>query len=51
MRTLRVNENKNSSRNAFVVNIVALESEKNSKNEERTLLRDHPRILDLSVNP
>ena len=48
---LRVNEIKVTSRNAFIVNFCALKSEKKSKNVEKTLFRDFPRILNLSVNP
>ena len=51
MRALRVNETKVTLRNAFIDNIFALESEKQSKNDERTLFGDYPKILDLSVNP
>ena len=36
MHALRVNETKVTSRNAFIVNLFALESEKGSTNEERT---------------
>ena len=32
-------------------NLFALENGKESKNDERTLLWDHPRFLDLAVNP
>ena len=49
MRALRVNETKVISRNAFIDNLFALEREKESKNDERTLFRDFPRILDLSL--
>ena len=49
MRGLRVNQTKVTLKNAFIVNFFALKSEKKSKNEERTLFRDSPRILDLSV--
>ena len=51
VRALRVNETKVTSRNAFIDNLSALESEKESKNGERTLFWGCPRILDLSVNP
>ena len=50
-RALRVNETKATSRNAFIGNRFALESKKESKNEERTIFRDCPQILQLSVNP
>ena len=51
MRALRVNETKVTSRNAFIDNIFALESEKESRNDERTLFGDYLRIFDLAVNP
>ena len=51
LRALRVNETKVTSRNAFIDNLLALESEKGSKNDERTLFWDYPRIFDLAVNP
>ena len=51
MYALRVSETKVTTRNAFIDNIFALESEKESKNDERTLFEDYPRILDLAVNP
>ena len=51
MRALRVNETKVTLRNAFIDNIFALESEKESKNDERNLFGDYPQILDLAVNP
>ena len=50
MHALRVNETKVTSRNAFIVNLFALESEK-EKNEERTFFQDCLQILDLSFNP
>ena len=37
MRTLRVNETKVTSRNAFIDNFFALESEKEPKNDEKSL--------------
>ena len=43
MRVLRVNETKIISRNAYIDNLVALESEKDSINDERTLFGDYPR--------
>ena len=51
VHALRGNETKVTWRRAFIVNLFTLESEKESKNNERTLFRDCPRILDLSVNP
>ena len=51
LRALRINETKVTSKNAFIDNLFALESEKESKNDERTLFPDCPRILDLSVSP
>ena len=39
------------SRNTLVVNCFALESEKESKNDEVTLFGDCPSILDLPINP
>ena len=48
MRPLTVNETKFNSRNAFIGNFFALESEKESKNNERTVFRDCQRRL---VNP
>ena len=38
VRALRVNESKLTSRNAFIFNFFALESEKDFKKDERTLL-------------
>ena len=37
VRTLRVNETKVTSRNAFIEKLFVLECEKESKNDERTL--------------
>ena len=51
MRALRANETKVTMGNGFIDNIFALESEKESKNDERTLFGDYMRILDLAVNP
>ena len=51
MRTLRVNETNVTSRKAFIDNLFALESEKESKNDKRTFFGDCPWIVDLSVNP
>ena len=39
VRALRVNETKVTLRNAFIGNLFALKSEKESKNDERTLSR------------
>ena len=50
MRALRVNETKLTSRNAFIVNIFALESEKEPKNDEKTLFWDSLQSLDLSLD-
>ena len=49
--TLRVNEVKVTSRNAFLDHFFALEIEKDSKYDQRTLLQGYPRILNLSFNP
>ena len=49
MRVLRVNETKPPSRNAFIVDLFALESQKGSRNDERTLFSDFSRSLDLSL--
>ena len=51
VRALRVNETKATLRNAFIDILFALESEIESKNDKRTLFRDCPRILHLSINP
>ena len=51
VRALRVNETKVTLRNAFIDILFALESEIESTNDKRTLFRDCPRILHLSVNP
>ena len=40
MRALRVNESKLTSTNAFVFNIFALESENESKDDQKTLFLD-----------
>ena len=52
MRAVRVNETKVTSRNAFLVNLFALVSEKESQNDndEKTLVRDYLWSLDLSLN-
>ena len=47
--TLRVNKTKVTLRDTFTSNLFALESKKESKNDERTPFRDCLRILDLSV--
>ena len=46
-----VRVSKVTSRNAFIVNLFATESERESKNDETTLSGDCLPILDLSVNP
>ena len=46
VRALRVNETKINWRNVF-----ALEGKRKSKNDEKILLSDYLRILDLVVNP
>ena len=51
MPTLKFNETKFTSRNAFIDNLFALESEKEFKIDEGTLFGDCPQIVDLSVNP
>ena len=51
MDALRVNGTKVTLRNAFIDNPFALESDKDSKNEERTLFPGCPGIADLSGNP
>ena len=51
MCILRVNETKVTPRKAFLDNAYELESEKESKKEERTIFRDWLLILDLSANP
>ena len=51
VRVVRVNETKPPSRNAFLVDLFALESQKGSRNDERTLFWDSSRSLDLSLNP
>ena len=51
VRVLRVNETKLPSRNVFIVHFFALESEKPSRNDERTLFWNSSRTLDLSLNP
>ena len=48
---LKKKQTKVTSRNAFIDNLFALESEKESKNDERIFFRDYPWISDLSVNP
>ena len=49
--TPRVNEIKVTLTNAFIGYICALENEKESKNDEKTLFGDYPRILEVAVNP
>ena len=51
MRVLRVSEIKPPSRNALLVALFALESQKGSRNDERTLFWDSSRSLDLSFKP
>ena len=53
MRTLNINGTKVTLRNTFIENLFALESEseKESKNDKRTLFPDCQPIVDLSVNP
>ena len=48
---LRVNESKVTLTNAFIGNIFALKSEKESKNDERTTFCNTPGMLHLSVTP
>ena len=50
MRTLRVNETKATSRNTFIDNFFALESEEETKTNERTFFSDYPQTLDLAVD-
>ena len=40
MRALRVNKTKVTSRNTFIDNLFALERERESKNDEKSLFRD-----------
>ena len=51
VRALRVNETKFTSRNAFIFNVFALEKEKESKKDERTLFSGSPRNFNLSLKP
>ena len=51
MRALKVKENKLTSRNDFIVNLFALESESESAFDQKTLYWDSSQILDLSLNP
>ena len=44
------NKTKPTSRSAFIVNLFALESGKESRNDKRTLFLVSPRSLDLSLN-
>ena len=50
MHTRRVNKTKVTLRNAFIVNLLPLGSEKELKNDKRTLFRECPWSLDLSLN-
>ena len=50
LRTLQLNETKLTSRNASMFNLLALESEKELKKDERTLFWGSPRSLGLSFN-
>ena len=50
VRVLRVNETKPPCRNAFLVDSFALESQKGSRNEERTVFWDSSWSLGLSLN-
>ena len=50
MRSLRVNETKVFSLNAFTGNLFALESEKEAKNDGKNFFGDCLLILDLLVN-
>ena len=45
------NKTKVTSRNAFTVNLLALQSKKTERNDETTFFRDYLQILDLSLNP
>ena len=45
-----INETKITSINSFIDNIFELSSEKDSKNDEKTLFWDCPWIIELSVN-
>ena len=47
---VRVNETKLTSRNVFIVNLLALGSEKESENDQMALFWDCTRALDLSLN-
>ena len=51
VRVLWVNETKPSCTNAFLVHLFALESQKGSRSEERTIFWDSSRSLDLSLDP
>ena len=50
MRALRVNITKVTSRNDFIDNLFALESDKELEIDERTVFPDYTQILDLAVN-
>ena len=49
MHGLKVNKTKLTSKNTFIVNLFALENEKQSKKDERTLFWDSLQRLDLSI--
>ena len=51
MHNLRVNETKLTSETAFVIDLFALEGEKESKCYKRTLFWGSPQSLYLSLNP
>ena len=51
MRSSKVIETKVSSRNAFISNHFALESEKESEKNNQNFFEDCLQILDLPVNP
>ena len=51
VRALRVNEIKVNSRSLFIGNLFALESEKESKYDDRSLFSDYLWIDDQAVNP
>ena len=51
MRALRVYKTKVALRNTFIVNLFSLGSEKESKNDEKTIFWDILQSLELSLNP
>ena len=51
MRGLRVNETRGTSRGTSFDNTFPLESDKESKNDEKTIFGEYSAILDLAVNP